>query len=206
MWIDPQQLRNFLLDSSLISKADIGVAEAEAVEKKKSLEEVLISGGKISEDDFRRAKAYILGIPFVDLKKEKRERDVLFLIPEPVARQHNIVAFRKSDKGLEVAMLDQEDFGAIDFVRKGLDLKVLPRLTDVASIKNALLQYQKSLKAEFGDIVQQEAMKLGATAERDGLDLGEGELKKMAEDLPVVRIVDSLLSHAIVQKASDIHI
>lgn len=207
MWIDPEKLKNFLLESSLISKADLEQLAAEAKEKKKSLEEVLISGGKVSEEDFRRAKAYILGIPFVDLKKSKIDREVLFLIPEPVARKHNIVAFRKSDKGLEVAMLDPEDFEAIEFIRKGLGTKVMPRLTDGESIKWVLLQYQKSLKAEFGDIVQQEAMKLKATAEREGgEEMGEGELKKMAEDLPVVRIVDSLLSHAILQKASDIHI
>ena len=206
MWIDPKALKSFLLDSGLISKTDIETADTEAVAKSKTLEEVLVSSGKIGEDDFRRAKAYILGIPFVDLKKEKIERDILFKIPEPVARKHNIVAFRQSERGLEVAMLDPEDFEAIDFVRKGLGVKVLPRLTDVVSIKNALLQYQKSLKAEFGDIVQQEALKLRATADKEGEEMGESELKKMAEDLPVVRIVDSLLSHAIVQKASDIHI
>jgi len=73
-------------------------------------------------------------------------------------------------------------------------------------MKAVLLQYQKSLKAEFGDIIQKEAASLKMVTTTEGEEVGEGELKKLAEDLPIVRIVDTLLSHAISQKASDIHI
>ncbi|MEK7091830.1 MAG: ATPase, T2SS/T4P/T4SS family, partial [Patescibacteria group bacterium] len=125
-------------------------------------------------------------------------------MPEPIARKHNIVAYRRTEQGLEVAMLDPLDLEAIDFVKKSLGVKILPRLTDTESIRNLLIQYQKSLKAEFGDIIQQEtsALKMSKVSS----DEGEEALKKLAEDLPVVRIVDSLLAHAILQKASDIHI
>jgi type IV pilus assembly protein PilB len=206
MRADIDQLKNFLLDSNLVSKKDLDEIAMSAGDDERVFSDRLISSGKISEDDFRRVKAYLLGIPFVDLKKEKIEKEVLSLIPEPIARKHNIVAFRKTDKGLEVAMLDPEDIEAIEFIRKGVGLRILPRLTDTESIRNALLQYQKSLKAEFGDIIQSESAKLKSVAMTDGGSQSEGELKKLAEDLPVVRIVDSLLSHAILQKASDIHI
>jgi type IV pilus assembly protein PilB len=106
-----------------------------------------------------------------------------------------------------VAMLDTDDLAAIDFVRKKTGLKIIPRLTDSESMKNALLNYQKSLKAEFGDIIQKEADSLKAISEKTGNEeISEGDLKKLAEDIPVVRIVDTLLKHAIIQDASDIHI
>jgi type IV pilus assembly protein PilB len=203
MWLDQEQLKNFLADSGLVAKADLETAYAEARQGGRSFEELVLASGKLGEDDLRRAKAYILGIPFVDLKKTKIERSILGLVPEPIARRHNIIAYAKTDKGLEVAMLDPGDLEAVDFLRKGLGGKILPRLTDVASIKQALLRYQKSLKAEFGDIVRDEADKLAMPS---GEEAGESELKKIAADLPVVRIVGSLLSHAIAQKASDIHI
>lgn len=207
MWIDPEQLQGFLVDSGLISKKDLEVIAGEVKESKKSFEELVLASGKIKEDDLRRAKAYILGIPFVDLKKDKIDKDVLYTIPEPIARRHNIIAFRKKDDdSLEVAMLDPDDLAAIDFIKKGSGLKILPRLTDSASLKSALLQYQKSLKAEFGDLVGKEAAKLKTLSEEEQAEIGEGELKKMAEDLPVIKIVDTLLSHAITQQASDIHI
>ncbi len=207
MRTDPIELKKFLIDSGLISAKD-----AEAVYKasggdERKMSETLISSGKISEDDFRRLRAYMFGIPFVDLKREKVDKEVLALIPEPIARKHNIVAFKKSGDSLEVAMLNPEDLEAIDFIKKGVGFKILPRLTDVDSIRNLLVQYQKSLKAEFGDIIQKESAALKAIAsDIDESGSSEGELKKLAEDLPVIRIVDTLLSHAINQKASDIHI
>ncbi|MDO8569952.1 MAG: GspE/PulE family protein, partial [bacterium] len=82
-----------------------------------------------------------------------------------------------------------------------------PRLTDGESMKWALLSYQKTLKAEFGDIIQKEANSLRAVSDKiGGEDINENDLKKLAEDIPVVRIVDTLLKHAIIQDASDIHI
>lgn len=202
-----QQLRDFLIDSDLIPRGEMEVAEKRAKEKNKYLGEILVSDGKLSEDDLRRAEAYLLGIPFVNLKGQKIDFNVLSLIPEPIARKHNIVAFRKTATVLEVAMLDTEDLPAIDFVKKKVGLKILPRLTDKESIKALLLQYQKSLKAEFGDIIEKESGALKTIAEGQGDAVqNEEELKKLAEDLPVVKIVDTLLNHAIIQGASDIHI
>jgi len=107
---------------------------------------------------------------------------------------------------LEVAMLDTEDLTAIDFVKKKVGLKIMPRLTDGDSIKSALLQYQKSLKAEFGDLIQKEASSLKKVSDEPEENISENALKKLAEDVPVVNIVDTLLKHAILQDASDIHI
>jgi type IV pilus assembly protein PilB len=206
MYIEEQQLKNFIADSGLVSKKDITEAQNEAKAKNLNLGEILVNHGKLSEDDLRKMQAYVLGIPFVDLKGQKIAFEVLSLVPEPIARGHNIVAFKKSSDSLEVAMLDTDDLHAIDFIKKKVGLKILPRLTDSDSIKSVLLQYQKSLKAEFGDLIKQETATLKALSEEIGGKASEGDLKKLAEDLPVIRIVDSLLKHAILQGASDIHI
>ncbi|NDE68018.1 type II/IV secretion system protein [bacterium] len=207
MYVEPGQLKKFILDSGLVSKADIEAAEEEAAKKKKSLGDILVSQGKIDEDTLRRMQAYVLGIPFVDLRTRKIPFETLSLIPEPIARTHNIVAFKKNeDDTLEVAMLDVENLSAIDFVKKKVNLKILPRLTDTESIRSVIIQYQKSLKAEFGDIIQKETASLKAISDDRGTPISEADLKKAAEDLPVVRIVDTLLKHAILQNASDIHV
>ena len=206
MYVEDSQLNKFILDSGLISKADLDNANAEAEKKGVRVGDLLVNKGKITEDNLRRMQAYVLGIPFVDLKAKKIPLDILSLIPEPVARTHNIIAYKKNDDSLEVAMLDVQDLSAIDFIKKKVNLKVMPRLTDTDSIKNAIIQYQKSLKAEFGDIIQKESETLKTIAEEKGEPASEADLKKIAEDLPVVRIVDTLLKHAILQNASDIHI
>lgn len=206
MHIEETQLKDFILDSGLVSRADVTVALKEGQESGEGLGKALVNKGKLTEDDLRRMQAYILGIPFVDLKGEKLDFEVLSLIPEPIARNHNIVAFKKTDSALEVAMLDTEDLTAIDFVKKKVGLKIMPRLTDGESMKSALLQYQKSLKAEFGDLIQKDAVSLKKISDDPDEEVSESDLKKLADDVPVVRIVDTLLKHAILQDASDIHI
>jgi type IV pilus assembly protein PilB len=203
--MDPKLLSDFIAEYGYVSKADMQWAEEELkMHPDKDLGQILIEAGKLTEEDLNFIKAHALGIPVVDLKGEKIDTAVLFEIPEPIARRHNIVAYKKSEKGLEVAMLDTDDLIAIDFIKKKVGLKILPRLTDRESIRFALLQYQKSLKAEFGDIISKEANQVVVTDFTTG-DVA-GNLKKMAEELPIIRIVDTLLNHAIIQKASDIHI
>lgn len=201
-----KDLKEFILDSGLVPRKDVEAAEEEAKKRKQSVGDILLAQGALTSDALRRIKGYVLGVPFINLKDRKVPVEVLSLIPEPIARTHSIIAFKKDGANLEVAMLDTEDLPAIDSVRKKTGLKILPRLTDEESIKNALLQYQKSLKEEFGDLIATEAGKLNLVKDASGEEMSGDELKKMAEDLPIVRIVDTLLRHAITQGASDIHI
>ena len=209
MQIDEEQLKKFILESKLISRSDFDSAIKKAETKKQKFGDILFSEGKISETDLKRMEALVLGIPFINLVDQKIDFAVLSLIPEPIARNYNIVAYKKSQNSLEVAMLDVDDLPIIDFIKKRSGLKILPRLTDNSSIKSVLVQYRKSLKAEFQNIIQKESTTLKTSFDEDGEKSGEkseSELKEMAEDLPVVKIVDSLIFHAILQNASDIHI
>ncbi len=209
MQIDEEQLKKFVLESGLVSRSDFEVSLKKAQEKKQKIGNVLLSEGKISETDLKRMEAFVLGIPFINLANVKIDFSVLSLIPEPIARNYNIVSYTKSEHGLEVAMLDVDDLPVIDFIKKTSGLKILPRLTDTASIKAVLVQYRKSLQVEFKNIIQKESDAFG-TSGGEGVEKpdekSEVDLKKMAEDLPVVKIVDSLIFHAILQNASDIHI
>ncbi|OHA86129.1 MAG: hypothetical protein A3A90_01075 [Candidatus Zambryskibacteria bacterium RIFCSPLOWO2_01_FULL_35_19] len=207
MHVKDSQIKDFIIDAGLVSKSEIEEIEKEVKSKKKPLNDVLISRGKFSDDDLRRIQAYILGIPFINLKGQVLNRDILNLIPEPIARKHNIVAFEKKEDALEVAMLDTDDLQALNSIKKKVGLKILSRLTDSESMRSALVQYQKNLKDEFGDIIKADADEIKTISEKLPVDdASEGDLKKLAEELPVVRIVDTLLKHAIIQNASDIHI
>src|SRR3989338_1749145 len=160
MHVSEGELKEFIIDSGLVAKKEIDDASEEAKKRGQSLGDILVSRGSLTEDALRRIQAYVLGIPFVNLKEHRIATDVLALIPEPIARTHNIVAYKKENESLEVAMLDVGDLASIDSMRKKTGLKILPRLTDTESIKHTLLQYQKSLKDEFGDIISTEAGKI----------------------------------------------
>lgn len=207
MRIEESQLKAFLLDSGLIKPEIMKKAEAEAASGGKSLRDALLNRGDIKEPDLRRLEAYILGIPFVDLSRETVDPETLRIIPEPIAKKNNIVAFNKKAQELEVAMLDPDDLPTIESIRKKTHLRILPRLTTPESIQHVLRQYQKTLEAEFGEIIKKEkdAVALRVeTGKEEGME--KEDLEKLAEDLPVIRIVDTLIRHAILQNTSDIHI
>jgi len=205
MEIEPQQLKKFLLDTGLITKEQFEEAQKKSEKTDQKIGEILVLDGLINQEEFIKLQAYILGIPFVNLEKDIVPPDVLKTIPEPIARSHNIVAFRKRGQNLEVAMLDPEDLRTIEFIKKKTDLKILPRLTTAESIKNILRQYQKTLTAEFEEIIRKEAGRITPIKEEEIVEEKE-ELKKAAEELPVIKIVDTIIKHAILERASDIHI
>lgn len=204
MRVEPGQLKAFLLDAGLINEKQFEETLKKAKETNQKIEDVLVSEGKISQEQLVKLEAYILGIPFVNLEKEKIDLEVLRIIPEPIARTHNIVAFRKKGNDLEVAMLDPEDLRTIEFIKKTSNLRILPRLTNTESIRNVLKQYQKTLEAEFSELIKREAGEIRAIKE-EGVE-EKIELKKAAEELPIIRIVDTLLKHAVLERASDIHV
>jgi len=205
MKVDPKRLKTFLLDAKLLKARQFDKALEKAKKTNRKIEDVLVSEDLINQEKLLKLEAYILGIPFVNLEEETLDSEVLKIIPEPIARRYNIIAFRKEEKELEVAMLDPEDLRTIDFIKKKAGLKILPRLTTPDSIKHALRQYQKTLKAEFGDIIRKEAGEVKVVKEEKKVKEKE-ELRKAAEEVPVIRIVDTLIKHAILQRASDIHI
>lgn len=208
MRVEDSQLKAFLLDSGLVKPKDIKRAESIAEKTKASLHDVVLNEGILKEDELRRLEAYILGIAFVDLSRETIDPEILRVIPETIAKKHNIIAFKKTGNELEVAMLDPDDLPTIEFIKKKEGIKIKPRLTTPESIQNALKQYQKSLQAEFTDIFKKETQAIKVASEKgEGWDEKESEeLKKLAEDLPVIKIVDTLIHHAILENASDIHI
>ena len=205
MQVNEEQLKKIILESGLVSRSDIEDAVKKSEETGQKFGNILLSEGKIPESDLKRMEAFVLGVPFINLKDEKIELEVLSLIPEPIARNYNIISYKRDGNNLEVAMFDINDLPVIDFIKKHSGFKILPRLTDSTSIKNALNQYRKSLQAEFSDLIQKENVSIKALPDVEG-EKSEKELKEMAEDLPVIKIVDSLISHAILQNASDIHI
>ncbi len=214
MYINDKQLQGFLVDAGLLTKEKFARLAKVADEEDKMIGEVLVSAGALSDGELRKSYAYLLGVPFIDLTKKKIDYEVLSMIPEPIARTHNIIAFKKTVDGkgigkageLEVAMLDTDDLRAVNFIKKQTGLKILPRLTNEDSIKSALKQYHTSLKNDLAGIIDEDAARLSMSVNDDSGDGSLVDTQKLAEQVPAVRIVDALLQHAIVQGASDIHI
>ncbi|HRZ95336.1 MAG TPA: ATPase, T2SS/T4P/T4SS family [Candidatus Moranbacteria bacterium] len=199
MRIENDQLKSFIQDAGVIDQNQLEEAFLEAQAKKVRLGELLLEKKLINDEQLRKLYAYILGIPFFDLKKEIVSHDILQIVPEPIAKKYKVVAFGKDGHTLKVAMLNPEDIQTIDFIRKKTGLKIITCLTTEESIESVLRQYSKSLKAEFGDIISKNSEEISGNDSKE-------DLEKIAQGLPIIRIVDTLIKHAILQSASDIHI
>ncbi len=196
MRFSEDRLKNFILDAGLIKKEVLSEIEDELEHTQGSLKDLLIKKEIFSADQLRQIYAHVLGIPFMNLEKEIIPKEILRIIPEPIAKKYKVVAFRKEGNNLKIAMLNPEDVQTIDFIRKKTGLKIHPCVTSEKGMNNALKQYEQSLKAEFGDIIEKSVSEVS----------DEESLEKKAQELPIIRIVDTLLKHAVLQEASDIHI
>ena len=209
MKVDLEKFKKYLLESKLVTDIQFEKALKESGKSGDEAGEFLVKNKLISEEDLSQVQSHILGIPFINLEKQVVQTDVLKIIPEPIARAHNIVAFNKNGNNLEVAMLDPEDLRTIEFVKKSNpSLSISPRITTKSSIRSVLTQYQKTLELEFGEMIKEEGAGIKHIKE-DGSGFSEQKenaLKKAAEDLPIIKIVDAFLRHAILDRASDIHI
>ncbi len=164
-------------------------------------------------------------MPFIDLEKLIIEQDILNLIPKKIAQNYQMIAYRKSDESIEVAMLDPDNLQEIDFIKKKTNLNILPRLTNQKSLNHCLKQYEKSLKEQWGNVLYQNTnkepednleikktdfsqskIKISQTKKEIQNEDTQDNLKEKASELPVIKIVESILEHSVNQSASDIHI
>ena len=198
MHFTKEQLEQILVKQNTISQAKLDELLNRAKKENKKIETILISE-RIADEEFLAKKyAELIGVSFIDLSKIAIRKDLLFLIPERIAKTNQVVIFDEAENGIKLAMTDPEDLQAIEFIKKQLPTKRLQiYLTTKKGLLQALKQYKKGLQAEFNEIIEQ-SLAAAKTTKKD--------LKKMAENLPIVRIVDTLLEHAILQNASDIHI
>lgn len=171
-------------------------AQGKAVKLKKSLEDVLLTDNIIEETELYEKAGELLDVPFIALKGKEIKKEILNLIPGPVAGTHQVVAFEKEKDTVKLAMTDPTDIQTIEFLRRKTGLEPKIYITTPGDLKDALRRYHAELK----DDISIEQMVDGAPG------INAKELKKAAEELPIINIVNSVLEHAVYEGASDIHI
>mgnify|MGYP002127300436 CR=1 FL=1 len=163
-------------------------------------EEFLLEKKAVTEDQLLKVKSEEFGVPVVDLTDKELTEDILNLVPEPIARRHQVISFAKAKDELSLAMTDPSDLQTKEFIKKktGLEIKVF--LIGKSSLDHGLAKYHTNLEGEIKHMV--------AEGKPDAATAGEmtDELKKMAQEIPIIRVVDTLLEYAVIEKASDIHI
>ena len=194
-----RQIKEILVSNEIINLDDFNKHSKEAKTLGKILENYLSEKKIISGDALYENAANYYKVPFINLKNQTIRKDVLLSIPEKIASTHKIIAFDADDKKIKIALSNPEDIEILEFIKKKTGLDVEINLTSPSQINDVIKQYHKSLKAEFDYLSGDKADKLGKVSD-------DKDLKKLAEDLPVVRIVDTLLEYSVLEGAYNIHI
>jgi len=193
-------LGEILLDSGIISHSQLEEALSKQKASGKKIGEILIEDGVINEQQLIEALEYQLKIPYIDFTNYSIQPDVPRLISESLARRHMLIPVSREGNQLTVAMVDPLNLYAIDDVNIATGLSVKPALALKSHIQNAIDQYYGKESAEKA--VEEFTREI----EIDQIDEIEEDILNEVNNAPVVRLVDSIIQHAIRTKASDIHI
>jgi type IV pilus assembly protein PilB len=165
------------------------------------LADVLIAKKLVAERALYEAAASAMGVPFIDPRGQAIVPEVLRRISAPLAANRRVIAYEADDQTLRVAMEDPDDLDTIELLRRATNLEVEPALTTPQAITETVRLYH----ADVAQTVES-LERLSASPEPRRADLEGRDLVALAEEAPIVRIVDTLLELAISRQASDIHI
>lgn len=193
-----EQLRDILINSGFVTEDEFDQAVKSAHELERPLSDILIFRGLISEQALGQLIAESLSTPYVSLKNKSIPLELLQVIPENLARVHRIIPFENKDNRLHVAFENPHDFEALEVARRFTNSNIEPFYILPADLTQALTQYKKGIKDVFATILSENIKKTSQTRQDD--------ISKVASDLPVIKILDTILEYAIAERTSDIHI
>lgn len=203
MWsFSKKRLGDILLESGLVTADQLKEALATQKELGKKLGEVLIEKGYITQKSIIEVLEFQLGIPYVNLMAQSVEPGTVRLIPESMARKHEIVPIKVENQVITVASSDPLNATAFEDVRIYTGLEVQPVMADAEQIQSLISRHfgsQKAIQAveEFTRI-NNLAVREHAAVEGDGVaDVNES---------PAVKLINILIEQASQSGASDIHI
>ena len=202
-----EQFKKIVIDNGILSPEETDKLIAEAKSKDICFEDHLIGKGVISEEILYQAIATFLNADFINLKGKYIDPEVLFLLPEEIAKAHCLVVFEKDNNELKIATLNLENLEnlqIIEFLKRKTGLENKIYLTTPASIDSALKQYSKDFETEIKGLLQQESAKAMAISHKKNTNGNEEE--EIAKSPSVIKIVDTLLEYAISKNSSDIHV
>lgn len=190
-----KRLGDLLIEAGIISKEQL--EKALTVQKKtgERLGKVLINLGYITEESMIEVLEFQLGVPHVDMTTMGVSREIASTIPVSLAERYQVIPIKKDGRKLTLAMVDPTNFYAIDDVRMATGCEVE---TVIAAEQEIIRAINQSYGVQ--ELVEKAVNRLRAE------EAGNAAEVQLTEDAPVVSIVNSIISQAIKERASDVHI
>ena len=192
-----KQLGDILLSNGLVSPEILQDAYAEHQREGRSLGRVLVDRGVLTEGQLVAALAAQIGMRFVDIADIAVDGAAIGMVSGAVCRRHTALPIGFEDGKLVVAMADPANVFAIDDIRSVSGMDVHPVVATRADVTAAIDRYYRA-DSDLDDLT----MALDTSEEEEDLS----KVKEIVEDAPIVRFVNLLITQAIQDRASDIHL
>ncbi len=202
---DDRRFGEILIDSNLITQEQLNRALEEQRGSNQPIGSILVKLGLISPQIFLDTLSEQLDVPYIELADYEIDPVVIDLIPGAMAQKFHLIPLFKIKNALSVAMADPQDVSAIDEIRRFSHLEIEPVLALEEEILLAIEQYY-GVSFEMSDTLNEAIQSIEAEAAPTVPEEQEKNLRELAEDAPVVRLVNMILTQAIKDRASDIHI
>jgi len=229
-----KSMGDFLLEAGLITPEQLQQAEGMAKQSRSKLPKVIVELGYASERDVWKALAQSLSLPFVDLNTFAPEPSATNIVPDHIARRHNVLPVKKdASNNLWVAMADPDNPYALDDLRVVSRCPVRPVLAGPQAIEEAISRVYGGTEAALAPPQPEEAAPAaspGMNPMRGGAGMGDllAEIKEnvakagssgdvaledddeaavqMAEEAPIIRVANAIIQRCIQERGSDIHL
>ncbi len=194
------KLGSLLVDLGSITKENLDKALEIQKETKKRIGDVLLEEKYVTEEEIIEVLEFQLGIPKMEIDRNAIASGVPNLITEVLARRHMVIPVEADEKTVTLAMRDPLNIYAMDDVKLSTGREVVPVIATTKEIEDAIDYFFEKQDAEKAI---EEFTSEYDVQELEGLD--EATLNDI-NNAPVVRLINSVMSQAVKQKASDIHI
>jgi type IV pilus assembly protein PilB len=197
--LPPEQLKQLLVAENLLSPEQFDTIFTEAQRKDQNVLDVLVSLKIADKRYLGGLVAKVLGVERVDFGERPIDNAIVKLIPEAVARERQSVVFhREADGAYDVAMTNPSDLETIEFLTQHLGARINPMLATSDDLNRGFSVYGYAVGQDFKKLIEENV--------RASLNNPSKNIEEVAAQLPIVGIVDNILSYASASRASDIHI
>lgn len=161
---------------------------------------ILVDKGHITEQNLIEALEFQLGIPHVVLAKREISPEVLAAVPDHMAKKYKVFPVERKDNRLVLGMLDPTDVLALDNLRLLLNMEIQPVIVTEEDLERALSKYY-GIKGTVAEVFKDLDIEFEEEQKEE-----EPEVEALVEDAPIVRLVNLIISQAVKERASDVHL
>ncbi|HOX55085.1 MAG: type II secretion system ATPase GspE [Candidatus Omnitrophica bacterium] len=190
---------DLLIKKGIITQDQLIKARTEAEKTGIPVERALEKLGFISEVDIAQVIADSMGVPFMDLTDYLIDSEVVKLIPEAVARKYKAMPLFKVGDSLTVAMENPQDIEAID------EIRLKSKMDSIEPVLSTEDMIQKAIDQYYGALGDTDELIKGLTKDKLEAKNAKG-LAEVAEEAPVIKLVNMFIMQAVKDRASDIHV